>query len=174
MAITIIDKSAAYMRRVEAAADLALNTTTLDLASIMIQSLQTSIKVPDGTPTSRQPSSPPGTPPASKSAAGGLAGRIVNAKVGNLKWATGTDIVYARIQEFGGTINHPGGTAYKIVGPGRARFVKNIDAQPWTKRTRAHTITLPPRPYMRPALNNNMDRLGRVFRAAFKNSMGAA
>lgn len=59
----------------------------------------------------------------------------------------------ARIQEFGGTIHHPGGTKYiedaivngKFVG---TRFVKS-DFQGEHKVTAAHDITIPARPFMR-------------------------
>lgn len=82
----------------------------------------------------------------------GFANRV--AKVGwfpSAKYEDGTPVAYvAAIQEYGGTFNHPGGTPYKISADGMVEFVnKNspgADALPVTK---AHSITIPPRPFMR-------------------------
>lgn len=51
--------------------------------------------------------------------------------------------------EFGQTINHPGGTPYKIGEDGRAVFVKKSEGN-GLPVTKAHTIVVPPRPFMRP------------------------
>lgn len=64
----------------------------------------------------------------------------------------------ARLQEYGGTIDHPGGTKYitdAIVG-GRfvgARFVSR-DFQGPHEVTKPHKIVIPPRPFMRLAWSN--------------------
>lgn len=170
MGVTIEWKGDQFLKRVEVAAEKALDSTTVRLASIMEISMRTSITVAPGTAVEDQPPSAPGTPPAPKS--GVLAGSMTNAKVGTLRWAAGTNVAYARIQEFGGTINHTGGTAYLSFG-GKAVFVKNMNAKSWMRRTGAHTITLPARPFMRPALNNNRKLLGAHFNREFKQFMGA-
>lgn len=64
----------------------------------------------------------------------------------------------ARLQEFGGSIEHPGGTAYipdaivknKAVG---ARFVTKLFPGSFSL-TGAHTINIPARPFMRQAYAN--------------------
>jgi hypothetical protein len=70
----------------------------------------------------------------------------------------------ARLLEFGGTIQHPGGTTYiddaivKGKGAG-ARFVnaKTFEGQE-TKKTKPHAIVIPPRPFMRLAARNFMSK----------------
>lgn len=62
---------------------------------------------------------------------------------------------YAAIQELGGTINHPGGTAYFIKAGGMTQFVSNKDQLAATlPRTRPHQITIPARSYMRSSLTD--------------------
>jgi hypothetical protein len=53
----------------------------------------------------------------------------------------------ARTLEFGGTINHPGGTSYKQLDSGLTKFVKSGAAADGV--TGPHTIRIPPRPFMR-------------------------
>lgn len=72
------------------------------------------------------------------------------------------DLRYGVLHEKGGTISHPGGTAYRIV-KGRAHFVSNEKAAAYfakTKkelpRTKAHSITIPKRPFLRPGLREYM------------------
>lgn len=151
-----------------------LDAATQHLAAIMTTNIQQSGGTyAPGTPVRDQAPSVPGTPPSSKS--GRLAQSMTNAKIRTLAWAAGTNVEYARIQEFGGTINHPGGTAYKIVGPGKAVFLKNSNPDAATaKRTKPHTITLPPRPFMRPALNNNKDKIGKTFNNRVRAIMEAS
>lgn len=59
---------------------------------------------------------------------------------------------YAAIQEFGGTIRHPGGTPY-FMRDGKPVFVSNkgVGAFHGLPKTKPHDITLPARPYMLPA-----------------------
>lgn len=82
--------------------------------------------------------------------------RSITERSGKMRRTVGTNLRYARIHEFGGTINHPGGTPYIVVGPGRARFISNeraaeLESQGKTvKRTKRHQITMPARPYMKP------------------------
>jgi hypothetical protein len=66
------------------------------------------------------------------------------------KYEDGTSVAeVAAVQEFGATIAHPGGTPYKIGPDGRAIFVTKADGA-GLPVTQAHTIVIPPRPFMRP------------------------
>lgn len=56
--------------------------------------------------------------------------------------------IYAAIHQFGGTIKHPGGTAYKLDEKRWASFVRNDDADDKMARTGAHDIVIPARPYL--------------------------
>lgn len=106
---------------------------------------------------------PPGGFPRSRS--GDLARDTSNGLV-KVKGETAARISfnkeYAAIQEFGGTINHPGGTPYIIIG-GQAVFISNEKAAEregkglYVKRTKPHTIHVPARPYLRPALKETRD-----------------
>ncbi len=62
-------------------------------------------------------------------------------------------IPYARIHEYGGTINHPGGTPYFIGDDGLAKFVSKAKGGDLPV-TKPHTITIPARPYIRPAFES--------------------
>jgi len=175
MGVVITDKSEAYLKRLGDAIDGVgggLDEATQFLANKSQDSMyQSGAKgLPANTPTKNQPASQPGTPPSVKS--GRLAQSVKNARLGTNRWAFGTNVEYARIQELGGTISHPGGTAYLTFG-GKAVFVHNSNAKPWMRRTQAHSITLPPRPFLRPALNNNRDKLTRVFNARVRQLMKA-
>lgn len=70
------------------------------------------------------------------------------------------DVKYAAIHEFGGVINHPGGTAFyvsQLLG-GRAFWVSNASAlADKLPRTAAHQITMPERSYMRSSLADMKD-----------------
>lgn len=71
----------------------------------------------------------------------------------NFEIEYGSTIPYAAIHEYGGTINHPGGQPYKIIGNGKAVFVKKTDPEAKDlKKTKPHTITMPARPYFEPAI----------------------
>jgi phage gpG-like protein len=65
-----------------------------------------------------------------------------------------TNVEYARIHEYGGTIKHPGGTAFFIGKDGRAVFVSNKSriANLFRRRTAKHDIKMPLRSFMRTAL----------------------
>lgn len=68
--------------------------------------------------------------------------------------SVGESVAYiARVLEFGGTINHPGGTKYVQLPNGKSKFVSNSFMGPH-KVTAAHTITIPARPFMRLAYGN--------------------
>lgn len=174
MGVVITDNSEAFLRRVYDAADKpggALDATSRALADKMKESMYLSgaAGIPNDTPTKFQPPSAPGTPPSVKS--GRLAGSMTNAKIGTLRWAAGTNVEYARIHEFGGVINHPGGTPYVMID-GRFQPVRKENAKPWMKRTKPHPINMPARPFMRPALNNNKAMLQRVFTQRMRELLG--
>lgn len=72
------------------------------------------------------------------------------------------DLRYGLLHEFGGTINHPGGTAYRMV-KGRAVFVSNEKAKAYfaktgkeLPRTKAHSVRIPKRPFLAPGLSAYM------------------
>lgn len=65
-------------------------------------------------------------------------------------------VPYARIHEYGGTINHPGGTPYKMVD-GRIVFVNKRDGKDLPK-TKAHTIEIKARPYLRPGYDAFLEK----------------
>ena len=160
-----------FINRVEKAADGALNATTQYAADQARLSMGAGITVPNGTAVRDIPSSPAGGPPGVRTAR--LRSSITNARVGKLKWAFGTNVVYARIQELGGTIQHPGGTAFLTFG-GKAVFVSNANAKSWMRRTAPHPIVLPARPYLRPVINTKKKQMQGVFNAAFKRAFGGA
>ncbi len=78
------------------------------------------------------------------------------------RYEDGTPVAYvATIQEFGGTFNHPGGTAYHIKSDGMAEFLTNSEADSIRAATgvalpvtEAHNITIPPRPFVRPTVQD--------------------
>lgn len=113
-----------------------------------------------------QPSAP-GSPPNSDSRV--LQNSIESVQVEPLKVEVSANTPYAAIQEFGGTLNHPGGTAYFIGDDGKARFVSNENATADMPRTKPHTITLPERPYMRPAAAAKRKEVVDLIRKAVKH-----
>jgi phage gpG-like protein len=83
----------------------------------------------------------------------------------------GAGIPYAKIHEFGGTIHHPGGTAYFIGQDGMATFVSNASAlADRLPRTKPHSIPIPERSYMRSAFEerapSGIEQLRGAVRAA--------
>lgn len=72
----------------------------------------------------------------------------------SFQWGIDLDVVpYARIHEFGGTINHPGGTPYFIGADGKAKFVSKA-AGAGLPKTKPHPIEIPARPYITPAMES--------------------
>ena len=69
----------------------------------------------------------------------------------------GTPVAYvASIQEYGVSFEHPGGTKY-IIRDGVPLFVNNSFAGPVAGVTKAHTIKIPSRPFMRPTIAEQRD-----------------
>lgn len=59
-----------------------------------------------------------------------------------------TNAELGAVHEFGGTINHPGGTPYQIKKDGTAQFVSKSKGKDLPK-TKPHTITIPARSFLR-------------------------
>jgi phage gpG-like protein len=145
-----------------AAADRALEATAEFVGREVRKSLKQYQNVIGKTPTGRNVyrSSPPGTPPGWRT--GRLARSITTRRAGALRYQIGTNLEYAAIHEFGGTINHPGGTAFMSVGNSRIGavvFVSNKAAKEMEKatgqklrRTAPHTISMPKRPFLIPTI----------------------
>ncbi len=66
------------------------------------------------------------------------------------------------IHEFGGTIQHPGGTEYVIDEGGKARFVKSGTTD-GTRKTGPHAIDIPPRPWLRPGVEEAKDKIAKAL-----------
>lgn len=178
MGVTIEDRSDEFLRKLTSAIEDehgALDAATQFAASKTRESMPgAGANVFPGTGgdtgvAGKYKSSTPGQPPGVRD--GILRGSIKNAKVGPLRWAFGTNIEYAKIQEFGGTVQNPGGQPYLSFG-GKAVFVKKENAKPWMRRTQPHSITLPPRPFLRPTINVHRATIGKVFNAVLKAKMG--
>lgn len=118
----------------------------------------------------------PGTPPGMrKGAAGGLVSTINEAKVNEYMWIVGTNSPYARIHEFGGTINHPGGTPYIVTKDG-AVFIKKetaarlISEGKTVKYTKPHTINMPARPFFAVTIDQRAADLREIFLRSFQRA----
>ena len=84
------------------------------------------------------------------------------------KWGS-QDVEYALILELGGTIAHPGGTAFFVGEDGLAVFVSNADAAGRTfARTKPHDIVIPAYPYLRPAGDAIYPKLAKNIQRAHK------
>ena len=80
------------------------------------------------------------------------AGWFENAKYSDNKPVAGI----AAVQDGGATINHPGGTPYKFGKNGEVVFVKKDTPNP-AGITKPHTIVIPPRPFMKPSVEDNKE-----------------
>lgn len=86
------------------------------------------------------------------------AGWFENAKYSDNKPVAGI----AAVQDGGETINHPGGTPYKFGKNGEVVFVKKDTPNP-AGITKPHTIVIPPRPFMKPSVEDNKeDFVGQI------------
>lgn len=86
------------------------------------------------------------------------AGWFENAKYSDNKPVAGI----AAAQDGGATINHPGGTPYKFGKNGEVVFVKKDTPNP-VGITKPHTIVIPPRPFMKPSVEDNKeDFVGQI------------
>lgn len=112
-----------------------------------------------------KPSSP-GSPPSNDT--GVLKNSIKVEKKTLLEAKVIADAPYAAVHEFGGTINHPGGTPY-FMRDGKAVFVSKSGAGAFhgLPVTKPHTIEMPARPFMRPS----RDALKKEIRDFFVKEM---
>lgn len=100
-----------------------------------------------------------------------LRARIRSSATLNVGWDSRTNYpdgtpvaTVARVQEYGAVIHHPGGTRYitdaVVTLKGKllttTRFV-GVGFKGDTFRTSAHTIVVPPRPFIRPAITEHGD-----------------
>lgn len=91
------------------------------------------------------------------------AGWFENAKYSENKPVAGI----AAVQDSGATINHPGGTPYKFGSDGEVVFVSKNTPNP-DGITKPHTIVIPPRPFMKPSVEDNkrdfLEQAGKISR----------
>ena len=81
------------------------------------------------------------------------------------KYQDGTPVaLVATVNEFGGDINHPGGTPYKIGKGGKAVFVKK-GTPGIIGTTKPHKIKIPERPAFRNANKSNEDSLIKIIKS---------
>lgn len=137
--------------------------------------------------TARGVASAPGTPPGVQR--GGLRNSIAVAKSGALSRRVGTNLPYGRIQEFGGTIRARGGAMVVPIGPkGRRLLESGVNLRSldmWTLRRPGKapllvmidaakgsitplfalvpSVTLPARPWARPALARSTPKMRAAF-----------
>ncbi|MEQ9832116.1 hypothetical protein [Pectobacterium versatile] len=79
-------------------------------------------------------------------------------------------VVIGAVNEFGGTIQHPGGTSYgyrneKDAVAGKVRFMKGGAGLMQLGVTGPHTINIPERSFLRVPLRQNQDNIKKAFRA---------
>lgn len=111
---------------------------------------------------------PPGGMPRFRS--GTLARSITYSRPATDKRNIGpaANVRYARIHEFGGVIEHPGGQPFLIID---GRFVPLGKGKRGMGVTKPYTITMPARPYLRPTLERSRIQIRLVFDAAMKDAM---
>lgn len=69
---------------------------------------------------------------------------IINKSGDEITLTYGSKVPYAAIHEYGGTINHPGSSKFQVFTIGNKTIRTNF--------TEAHSITIPKRPYLAPAV----------------------
>ena len=84
---------------------------------------------------------------------------IIEERDGYAEAAVGTDVVYAAIHEFGG-----------VITPKRARMLHWVDRQSG-EDVFANAVTIPPRPYLRPAWDENEGAMIRELGAALMDML---
>lgn len=84
------------------------------------------------------------------------------------KYPDGTSVAYvATIQEYGAEINHNGGTRYSKSANGKSKFVGNDFIGPVHGVTGAHKITIPPRPFVRPTMQEQKKAWAEQLRVGY-------
>lgn len=118
----------------------------------------------------RYTASNPGTPPGVRS--GELQSSVGVEREDDYTWAMGVSAKYAFIHEYGGTINHPGGTPY-IIMAGGATFIKKTTAARLESEgrkvfyTKPHTIQMPRRPFFMPTIRARAQQLREIYARRF-------
>ncbi|GAM06329.1 HK97 gp10 family phage protein [Novosphingobium sp. MBES04] len=109
--------------------------------------------------------SAPGKPPNNDT--GHLAGNIETVQKAPLVVEVSSNAEYAAIHEFGGTINHSGGTPY-FMRDGKPVFVSNSGqgAHHALPKTKPHDIKVPARPYMAPARDAKLKEAQKLVQRA--------
>ena len=74
--------------------------------------------------------------------------------------AVGTDVVYAGIQEYGG-----------VITPKQAKMLAWQDGGEWHF---AHSVTIPPHPYLRPAMDENKEAIAKTIQAVLSQLIARA
>lgn len=153
------------VKKMTAEIEQALKPAVYAIADMVKTDAQISLSTGAVSGAKHKPSAP-GTPPNTDT--GHLADSIEVEIVGPTHARVVALAEYAAIQELGGTINHPGGTAYFIDDKtGLAVFVPDSSVLSlYLPRTKPHPITLPERPYMRPAAAKNREPGVKLMRAA--------
>lgn len=166
--ITGADKHANRLRALRAVvtAGKELNKTVFREAQNLQVDAQTSITRGATSGRNHTPSAP-GTPPNNDT--GVLAGNIEAQLTGTAKAEVSSNAPYAAIHEFGGTIDHPGGTPY-FMRDGKPVFVSNSGQGAFHTLpvTKPHKITMPERPYLRPAAARAKERFPQAIADAVK------
>jgi len=75
----------------------------------------------------------------------------------------GSDLVYAAIHEFGGTINHPGGTPYIVTDEGAVFMRKDGNYPKGVQFTQPHMIRIPARPTLKKAFDETAPKGTQVI-----------
>ncbi len=173
-----------FLRRAEAAAGVAILNVGERLAENIVMAMPKGgtnddlvTKIVRG--KRRYKGSPVGGPPGSRNNV--LRGSIKAQRSGPLSVRVGTNVVYARIHELGGTINHPGGTRYTFGPGGVPIFISEERAYQlalqgrFVGKTRPHPIRMPKRPFLVPGLQrySMSKRMDKDFAKAFKGQMKA-
>jgi phage gpG-like protein len=95
--------------------------------------------------------------------AGSIREKVDARKAGRIVGLIWTDVVYAPAHEYGAKIKHPGSQARKA----KALHFTYKGKEVFCKSTRPHSITLKPRPFMRPAarqaIRDGLDKIQNTW-----------
>ena len=154
--ITGVDKAKARIERMAGPEKIAFVGKALFVAGQKIKAeAQHNITAGSVSGKNHRPSAPGQAP---HNDTGHLKDNITVTQIGPLHVRVASNAIYSAIHEFGGTIEHPGGTAFFVRDGGLAVFVTNQTADRFSAihgrqlpRTKPHSITMPARPFMGPA-----------------------
>lgn len=160
--ITGADKHAARLRALRSAHGAEAITKAVFVEAQRLQ-VDAQLSISRGATSGKNHvASAPGSPPNNDT--GVLAGNIEAVSTGVGKAEVSSNAPYAAIQEFGGTFEHPGGTPY-FMRDGKPVFVSNSGQGAFHTLpvTKPHSITLPERPYLRPAAARAKERAPKAI-----------